>query len=79
MYAVVTHGGREPFSWGGRVLVHGDRAELEWLIPTHPVVELKGSTPEEVAERLGRPVMLWADHPDMAGIRWPLRRKDFLA
>jgi hypothetical protein len=78
MYAVTTRRQpAEPFSFGGRVLVHGDRAELEYLIPTHPVVELPGTTPEEVAARLGVPVMLWKDHPDMAAITWPLDRRRF--
>jgi hypothetical protein len=70
---------RELVSLQGRVLVHDSRPELEWLIPGWPVVELKGDSPEEIADRLGRPVMLWKDHPGMAGIRWPLDRKDFVA
>jgi hypothetical protein len=78
MFAPVTHGGREPFTFQGRVVVHGDRAELEYLIPTHPVVELPGRTPEEVAARLGVPVMPLKDHPDMASVRWPLDRRDFV-
>lgn len=78
MFAVVTHGTREPFSFGGRILLHASRPELEWLIPTHPVVELNGDSAEAVAARLGVPTMLWKDHPDMAGIRWPLDRKDFV-
>ena len=79
MWANVTHGSREPLTYGGRVLVHDSREELAWLIPTHPVVELPGRTPEEVAARLGVPAMAWKDHPDMAGIRWPLDRRDFVA
>lgn len=78
MFALVTNRQpAEPFTFRGRVLVHGDRAELEWLIPTHPVVELPGRTPEEVAARLGCPVMLLKDHPDMAAVSWPLDRRRF--
>lgn len=78
MWTVVQHASREPFTFGGRVIVHEDRTELEWLIPTHPVVELPGRTPEEVAARLGVPVMNLRDHPDMGPVKWPLDRKDFV-
>lgn len=78
MWINVTHAGREPLTYQGQLLVHDDPAELEWLIPTHPVVEVLGRSPEEVAERMGLPVLRWKDHPDMAGIRWPLDRKDFV-
>lgn len=68
----------ELYSLNGRVLVHDNRAELEWLMPQTKTVPLPGETVTDVAARLNRPVMLWKDHPDMAGIAWPLRRKDFL-
>lgn len=77
MFANVSHAGREPLTFQGRILLHDSAQELGWLIPTHSVVELKGATAREVAERLGVPTMLWRDHPDMAGIRWPLDRRDF--
>lgn len=79
MYALKHVRSGELMSKGGRVLVHGDRAELEWLIPGSPTVALKGDTVEEVAGHLGRPVMLWKDHPDMGPVRWPLNREDFMA
>lgn len=79
MFALTTRTpDRELISLGGRVLLHDSRPELEWLMPGWPAVELKGSTPEEVAHHLGRPTMLWKDHPGMAGLRWPLDRRDFI-
>lgn len=77
MYVLVQHASGEPFTFRGRVLVHGTREDLEWLVPTHPVREVPGRTPEEVQARLGVPVMQLRDHPDMAGIRWPLKKEDF--
>lgn len=76
-FAVVTPQG-EPWSHRGRLLIHDNRAELEFLIPNKTVVQLSGFTPEEVAERYGRPVMRYRDHPDMAAVRWPLQKDDFL-
>lgn len=68
----------ELLSLDGRVLIHDSKPELEWLLKDSVrVVELHGATPEEVASRIGRPVMLWRDHPGMAPVRWPLNRRDF--
>lgn len=76
--------GREPisgelYSLGGRVLLHETHQDLEWLMPGLEMVEVPGDTPEHVADHLGRSVMRWKDHPDLAGIRWPLDRRDFVA
>lgn len=67
----------ELYSLGGAVLVHDTRHDLEWLMPGLEMIWLRGTTPDAVAHHLGRPVMLWRDHPDMAGIRWPLDRRQF--
>jgi hypothetical protein len=69
----------EPFSYRGRVLLHdGPLAEVEYLIAGPRYVQLPG-TAQEVAERLGRPVMMIRDHPAFASIRWPIRKGDFYA
>jgi len=69
LYAVQTHDRRECFSLNGRILVHDNREELEFLIPGHDVVEVTGTT---------IPTMRWADHPDLKGIvTFPLNRNDF--
>ncbi len=52
----------------GKVLVHGDRAELEFLFPTFKVVPFVGQTGQTMQIR---------DHPQMAPVRWPLDRRDF--
>jgi hypothetical protein len=77
MYAMKAPVSGELYSLGGKVLVHPTREDLEWLVPGSQMVEVPGTTMDEVAARLGRPVMRWQDHPDMAGIRWPLDRRDF--
>lgn len=78
MYAI-RHSSGELCTFNGRVLVHNHKGEMQWLIPTHPVVELVGNSAEEVAARYGRPAMNLRDHPGMASVRWPLRRADFWA
>lgn len=77
MFAMVGSVTGEILSYAGRMVLHDNRAELEWLCPGVRVVELPGRSPEEVAHRYGRPAMLLRDHPDMAPVRWPLDRRDF--
>lgn len=78
MWAMVGTASGEILSYQGAMVLHDNRAELEWLIPGARVVEVSGRTPDEVAERYRRPTMLLRDHPDMATIRWPIDRRDFL-
>jgi hypothetical protein len=62
----------ELLTFGGLVLVHGDRAEMEYLFAGTQVVEIGPQIPE-------CDTMLLAQHPDIAGkIRFPLRREDFV-
>lgn len=77
MFILVQHANQEPFTFRGRLVVHDSRAELEFLVPTHPVREVPGRTPEETAARLGIPTLALKDHPDMAAVRWPLDRRSF--
>ncbi|WP_018502985.1 hypothetical protein [Parafrankia discariae] len=69
LYALAGARSGELLSLGGRVLVHSDRAELEFLFPGARVVACP------VADAVGG--MPIADHPDMAHVRFPLRRSDF--
>ncbi len=69
LWALVGARTGEVLSWRGRVLVHPDRAELEFLFPAARVV---ACPPDLVAASL--PL---AAHPDMAAVRWPLDRRDF--
>ncbi|GAA4992667.1 hypothetical protein WHI96_07920 [Pseudonocardia tropica] len=61
---------REFFTYAGRVIVHDDRAELEFLCPGTPVREVPPSIP--ASQTL--PVRL---HPDFASVTWPLTRNQF--
>lgn len=60
----------ELLTYGGQVLVHDDRAEMEWLFPNTRVVRITDGD-------LGQPVMRLRDHPSMQRVRFPLRREDF--
>lgn len=61
---------RDFLTHGGQVIVHDDRAELEFLIPGTPVREL----PPDIPQAQCLPLRF---HPDMASVRWPLDRRDF--
>ena len=78
MYAIKGSASGELLSFKGRVILHPVRREMEWLMPAQQIVELTGSAPQ-IAQRLGRPVMLLKNHPGMASVRWPLRKEDFRA
>lgn len=58
----------EPFTYGGRILVHESREELGYLFPNNRTAPYRGSEGD---------AMLLIDHPDMAAVRFPLNRKDF--
>ncbi len=68
-YALVGATSGELLSYRGDVLVHHDRAELEFLVPDVRTVE--------ITSELGRRFMSVRDHPSFASVRWPLRREDF--
>lgn len=59
----------EPLTFGGCLLIHDNRDELEWLVPGIRVVPLTDS--------YGLPTMRLQDHPDLAHLTWPLERKEF--
>jgi hypothetical protein len=69
-YAVVGPSSGELLSLGGRILVHPDRAELEWLLVDQRVVEVPAHVPAEQT-------MPWSRHPQMAAVRFPLAKEDF--
>lgn len=61
---------RDFLTYGGRVLVHDSRAELEWLFPGAPVREVPSSIPADQC----LPV---EHHPDLASTAFPLDRRNF--
>lgn len=60
----------ELLSHGGRVLVHDNAAELEFLFPGARVVALPSYVPPE------QTLPIWA-HPELAEVRFPIDRRDF--
>lgn len=69
VYALVGAVTGEFLTYQGAVLCHGDKAELQWLVPNARVVELPSI--------IGLPKMWLKDHPDMAAVRWPLTKEQF--
>lgn len=57
-------------TYGGRVLVHGNDRELQFLFPGTEVVQVPAGIPEELI------LPIYA-HPELASVRFPLNRKDF--
>lgn len=70
LFALVGPVSKELLSFNGQVLVHDNKAELEWLIPGVKVIQLPKAD-------IGRPTMPIKDHPDMAAVRWPLDKRHF--
>jgi hypothetical protein len=61
---------RDFLTYGGRVLTHESRAELEYLVPNTPVREVPPSFPAEQC----LPIKL---HPDLVNVQWPLTKEQF--
>ncbi|MCX4232806.1 hypothetical protein [Streptomyces ortus] len=57
-------------SWGGKVIVHDSKAELEFLMRGARVVEC----PRDIPDDQTLPIRF---HPDMATVTWPLDRRNF--
>lgn len=58
-------------SWHGRVLVHDNRAELEYLLTGDiKIVDCPKDIPPEQTLSIRH-------HPQYASVRWPLNRRQF--
>lgn len=57
-------------SYGGRILVHDNENELQFLFPGTRTVRVSDTMPDELT------LPIWA-HPELAGVRFPLDRRDF--
>ncbi len=55
---------------GGRVIIHNNRKEMEWLFPRNEVVELNIKPDPETTIAL-------KFVPGMEPVRFPLRKEDF--
>lgn len=72
MYAAVGLISNELLSFNGRVLVHDNREEIEWLLSGIKTIKLPKVD-------IGRPLMRLKDHPDIPKlVKWPLDRKEWL-
>lgn len=60
----------ELVTYGGRVLVHDNAAELGFLLPGARVV----TVPRDIPTEQTMPI---SAHPELAGVRFPLDRRDF--
>lgn len=69
-YALQGATSRDLLTYGGRILVHGDRAELEFLITGARIVEC----PRDIPPEQTLPIRY---HPNFASVTWPLNRKTF--
>ena len=70
-YAMVGRRSGELLSYGGKVLVHDNRDELQFLFPRARIVRVTDG-------ELGQPTMSIKQHPSMVSVSWPLRREDFV-
>lgn len=72
LYAMVGAATGDLLSYKGRVILHHNRHEMEFLFPHVRVVTING--------KLRQPTMRLADHPGIkaAGIRFPLRKEEFV-
>lgn len=61
---------RDLLTYGGRVIVHNSRPELEWLIAGARIVQCPRTIPPEQTIEL-------RFHPQFEGCTWPLRREEF--
>jgi hypothetical protein len=61
---------RELLTYGGRVLVHDNAVELGFLVAGAEVV----TVPRDIPPEQTLPISV---HPELTGLRWPLRREDF--
>ncbi|MFI8351326.1 hypothetical protein [Streptomyces sp. NPDC085596] len=71
LYALQGAISRDLLTWNGRVLVHDNRAEMEFLVAGEVrVVPCPRDIPPEQTLELRY-------HPQLASVTWPLDRKDF--
>lgn len=70
-YALLGAVSRDLLTLGGRVLVHGNRAEMEFLFAGDAsVVECPRDIPPEQTLSIRH-------HPNLAAVQWPLTKEQF--
>lgn len=69
-YAILGDYSKDLLTYQGRVIVHGNREEMEFLLPNSKIVRITDGD-------LGQPVMKLKDHPGLSHISFPLKRSEF--
>jgi hypothetical protein len=66
-YVIIGRTTKDALTYRGKIIVHDNKAEMEFLFPYERVAPL----PSHVDESL---TMALKDHPDMSGVQWPLNQ-----
>lgn len=70
-YALQGANSRDLLTWNGRILIHDNQAELEFLFTGDVrVVDCPRDIPPEQTLSI-------RFHPQLSAVRWPLQREDF--
>lgn len=70
-YALQGANSRDLLTWNGRVLIHDNAAELEFLVAGDvAIVPCPNSIPADQTLSIRH-------HPQFAAVTWPLNRQDF--
>lgn len=69
-YAILGVRSGDLLTYGGAVIYHEDKGEMQWLFPNSRIVRISDGD-------LGVPMLPLHKHPDMVSTRFPLRREDF--
>lgn len=69
-YGLYGANSRDFLTLGGRILVHDNQHELEFLTTGAAIRELPGDIPDEQTLPISA-------HPELAGVTWPLNRAEF--
>lgn len=72
LYALVGHESHELLTFGGKVLTHPSKTELEWIIGASArIVRLPRAVERDQT-------MAIRHHPGLASYTWPLQKGDFV-
>jgi hypothetical protein len=74
MYALYGPATQDLLTLDGRVIVHNNRSELEWVCPRARVVRV---TERDLAQRSPLPPLPLPQHPALAGLSWPIERSEW--
>jgi len=73
-YALYGEHSRDLLTLDGRVIVHDNRDEMQFLLPNARVVPV---TEADLRARSPLPVLPLREHPGLGHLSWPLKRGDF--